>query len=68
MKPAAEVKADQLLTMPEVAARLGVSRATAYRHVADGSIKTVEAGRGKTRTKSRVRESELVRFMDEREQ
>lgn len=63
----AATTADQLLTVPEVAQRLRVSRATAYRHIADGSIRTVEAGRGKRATKSRVRESELARFIAARE-
>lgn len=57
------LNAEQLLTVPEVTDRLRVSRATAYRHIADGSIKTVEAGRGKRATKTRVSELELARFI-----
>jgi excisionase family DNA binding protein len=56
----------QLLTVPEAAARLRVSRATAYRLIAARELKTVDAGLGQRRTKSRIAESEIARFIADR--
>lgn len=36
---------DTLLTVPEVAARLRVSRPTIYRRIAEGSLRAVRVGR-----------------------
>lgn len=63
----AATTADQLLTVPEVAERLGICRRSVYNLISDRSIKTVDVGRGKRATKSRVKESELARFIASRE-
>jgi excisionase family DNA binding protein len=51
----------RLVTIPEVAARLGVSVRKTWRLVAEGKLKTVRVGvRG-----TRVIESDLERFIEE---
>lgn len=60
--------ADQMFTIPDVMARLRVSRATVYRLIADGELKRHDMGRGTRATKTRISESELKRFIDSREQ
>jgi excisionase family DNA binding protein len=57
--------AEQLLTIPQVAARLGVGRSTAYRYVAAGLLELVDLGTG-IATKTRVAELELARFIEAR--
>jgi excisionase family DNA binding protein len=56
----------QLLTIPEFAARLGVSRATAYRIVADGLVDRTDVGRG-SKPKTRISEAALARYIAKRE-
>ena len=52
------MKPDRLLTIPEAAHRLGVSRATLYSHLAAGRIEALKIG-GATR----IRDSELDRVI-----
>lgn len=51
---------DQLLTIPEAAKWLTVSDRTVYRLMREGKLATVKIG-GSTR----IRESELIRYLDE---
>jgi excisionase family DNA binding protein len=51
----------RLVTIPEVAARLGVSVRKTWRLVAEGKLKTVRVGARGTR----VIEGELERFIEE---
>jgi len=53
--------AAQLLTVPQFAARLGVSRRTAYRIIAAGLIDRSDVGRGKPKT--RISEAALDRYL-----
>lgn len=58
--------AEQLLTIPEFAKRLGVSRATAYRIVADGLVDRTDVGRG-GKPKTRISERALAKYLANRE-
>lgn len=49
----------EVLTIPQVAARLKVSRNTVYRLISDGDLPVVEV-----RGKSRISESELQKYID----
>ena len=51
----------RLVTIPEVAARLGVSARKTWRLVAEGKLKTVRVGARGTR----VIESDLERFIEQ---
>jgi excisionase family DNA binding protein len=48
-----------VLTIPEVAILLSVSKSTVYRLISDGSIETINI-----RSKIRVRRSAVERFLD----
>lgn len=52
----------KLLTIPQVAERLGVHRATVYDRIAAGDIPVVDIGKGKS--KSRVRSDHLDAFIE----
>lgn len=54
--------ADQLLTIPQFAQRLGVSRATAYRIIADGLVDRTDVGRGR-RPKTRISERAVAKYI-----
>lgn len=56
----------QLLTVPQFAARLGVSRATAYRIVADGLVDPSYVGRG-SKPQTRISERALERYLERAE-
>jgi excisionase family DNA binding protein len=59
----AAVRADQLLTMKQVAQRLSVGLMTAYRRVYDGEIAWVNvAGKNARRASIRVSESALAAY------
>jgi excisionase family DNA binding protein len=53
---------ERLLTIPQFAECIGVSRATAYRIVADGLIDRTDVGRG-GKPKTRISESALARYV-----
>lgn len=52
----------QLLTVPQFAARLGVSRATAYRLIAAKRVRVVDIGTGTT-PRTRIPDSALAEFI-----
>lgn len=57
----------QLITVPEAARRLGVSRATAYRLVAAGELQVVDLSRkGALRPMLRVRTDHLMELIQRR--
>jgi excisionase family DNA binding protein len=57
---------DRYLTIPDVAAILGVDRSTVYRYIADGLFGTlVNIGR-KGQSKTRIPQSQLDKFIAER--
>jgi excisionase family DNA binding protein len=57
----------QLYTIPETAERLRVADNTVYRLIASGSLKAVDlAPAGSTRSKTRIRDDDLARFIDAR--
>jgi len=60
---------DRLLRAKEVMQRLGVSRATAYRLMNDGTLPVVRFGAAKHRSNQmlRVRERALVQWMQQNE-
>jgi excisionase family DNA binding protein len=51
-----------LLTIPQVAERLGVTRQTVYSYIRGGLIDRVDIGRGKPKT--RISEAALGRFIE----
>jgi excisionase family DNA binding protein len=51
---------DPILTIPQVAEYLSVSERTVWRMIADGRLATIKFG-----SSTRIRESELSRFLDE---
>ena len=55
--------AEQMLTIPEVCGLMRWSRATTYRRIASGDLRTVPAG-VKGRTKTRVPESALAEYQN----
>jgi len=59
--------ADELLTIPDVAARLKVSRVTVYRLIHGDELTAVNIAQGKQRTKLRIRESAFAAFVKARE-
>jgi excisionase family DNA binding protein len=59
--------ADELLTIPTVAARLKISRLTVYRLIHADQLKATNIALGTQRTKLRVRESAYEAFMKARE-
>lgn len=56
---------DPLLTPREVARRLGLHRETVYQWMRKGVIRYVEIGRGTTRPRKRIAESEVARQLRE---
>lgn len=56
--------ATQLLSVIEVADRLRVHRSTVYDLIARGELRCVDLGHG--RAKTRIRETDLLRFIDAR--
>jgi excisionase family DNA binding protein len=54
--------ADQLLTIPQVAAQLVVGRSTVYRYIAAGLFDRVDLGRGPA-SKTRIPQSSVDRFV-----
>lgn len=63
-KRVAIVPGEQMLTVPEVAARARVGRATVYRWIAAGLLDRVDVGAG--RAKTRIPESALARYFEAR--
>ena len=59
--------ADELLTIPDVAARLKVSRMTVYRLIHGDELTAVNIALGVKHTKLRIRESAYEAFMKARE-
>ena len=55
--------ADQLLTIPEVAERLSVSRTSVYDLIAAGRLERVDIGTGK-QPRVRIKESVLAEFIE----
>jgi excisionase family DNA binding protein len=53
----------RLLTIPQVAERLGVHRDTVYKRIASGDIPVVDIGKGKPKT--RVRSDHLDHFIEQ---
>lgn len=65
----AAVRADQLLTVKQVAARLSVGLQTAYRRIYADEIPWINvAGKGARRASIRVKESALAEYEDRRQQ
>lgn len=59
--------ASKLLTIPETAERMGVSRSHVYNLIWSGELEFVNAAKSKTgRTKMRVREAAIEKFEDSR--
>lgn len=56
--------APQLLTIPEVAARLKINRNSVYRYIAAGAFPTVDIGMG--RSKTRVKADDLEAWIADR--
>lgn len=54
----------RLLTIPEVAERLGITRKTVYRRIASGDLPVVDIGDGTGRSKSRIRSDHLVAYIE----
>lgn len=52
----------RLLTIPQVAERLGLNRSTVYTRIACGDIPVVDIGKGKS--KSRVRSDHLDQYIE----
>lgn len=52
----------QLLTIPQVAERLGLARSTVYTRIADGDLPVVDVGKGTS--KSRVRSDHLDQYIE----
>jgi excisionase family DNA binding protein len=59
----ATIDSQKLLSPAEVAARLGVSKITVYRRIADGSIPATRLGRDGASTPLRVSEQALERWL-----
>lgn len=57
---------ENLMTISAAARRLGVSRATILRHIADGEFGTVDVGRGSVRKHLRLCSRELEDFVHRR--
>jgi excisionase family DNA binding protein len=56
----------QLYTVPETAKRLRVADNTVYRLIASGALKAVDLSAGGKRSKTRIRDDDLARFIDAR--
>lgn len=56
--------APQLLTIPQTAQRLGLGRTAVYQLIATGELRSVDLGHG--RSKTRIREDDLLDFVEKR--
>lgn len=63
--PDTDALAVRLLTVTDAAEMLGVSRHYVYRRINDGTLRSVQLGTGAS-SKTRVRESDLAAFIDDR--
>lgn len=71
LTPSSPAVAPALLTIPQVAARLGVHRDTVYSYIAQGHLAVTDMATGITkggsgRAKTRIREDVLAAFIDAR--
>lgn len=62
MAAAKDVRAEQMLTVPQVAARLVIGRTTVYELIAAGKLPIHDIGSGKS-TRIRVSESDLAAYI-----